>query len=94
MRKNLIVSIFDSKSNQWTPLQEQSPYREEIIRSLVEQLRDPRLERALINVYPADFTVFILGERDPFTGRVELYDSPESLGTITQLRAQLTAETQ
>jgi len=80
------VFVFkDSKSITYGP-----PFTEEnrgrVIRSIQEQLPQ---QQAVWAKHPQDFTLFEIGEYDPRTGVVEMYETKEAIGLVQDFKSSL-----
>lgn len=80
-----IFVLKDDKSNSYgPPIVEQT--RGMLIRSLQEGLSQGQ---AIWAKHPQDFTLFEIGEYDPRSGNVELYESKSCLGLVQDFRTSL-----
>lgn len=75
-----IYSIFDSKVGAYMP---PVMYRSkgEVLRALINTLRD---DKSSFAKYPADFTLFELGEWDDNSCKYSLHSTPESVGVLLE----------
>lgn len=87
-----IYSIYDSKVGAFvTPVFLRS--RGEAIRSIVEAVNNPAPNNN-IEKYPADYTLFHLGEFDDETGLVQSFETPVSLGVAQEFKQESSNGTQ
>lgn len=82
-----IFSVFDSKSESFMP-----PFFSatpaSAMRSFATAANDPTHE---FNKYGVDFTLFLIGEWDAFTGKLVPEDTPKSLALAASLVEQTNA---
>lgn len=77
-----IFNVYDCKAEHYN-----NPFflrtRGEALRGFQEVCNDPQSQ---ISKYPADFTLFEIGEYDQVTGKISLHVAPVSLGTGVEFK--------
>lgn len=82
--KHKIFAVYDSKTEAWgMPLF--FDCRANAIRSMENAVNDPRSENQICQ-YPADFTLFEIGEYDRATGMFVQYDVKVNLGLAIEYK--------
>jgi hypothetical protein len=77
-----VFSVYDSKAGFYgNPIYLHT--KGEALRTWEDAANDPQSQ---IGKYPADFTLFEIGEFDNVTGEVAMYESKTSLGTAIEFK--------
>jgi alkyl hydroperoxide reductase subunit AhpC len=76
--------LYDSKSESYTA-PTVNPARGQAIRSFSDAVNG---DNGVISQHPADFTLFEVGEFDPVTGEITLYDSKVSVANGLDVKVE------
>lgn len=81
MNRSKLFAIWDCKSESFSAAPFVFPSRGVALRAFQSTANDPNTE---IYKYPADFTLFEIGEWDNLSGVVSMYSSKVNLGTALE----------
>jgi len=78
-----MFNVYDSKTESWdVPFIRD--FTQNALREWAEIANDKSNKQNQIAKYPADFTIFEIGEYDRLTGDVSIYPSKRNLGTALE----------
>lgn len=83
-RTQQYFNIYDSKAKTY-----RTPQFMDNVDLAIRAIKGALMQQNELTMFPEDFTLMHMGEFDPETGIIEMFESPLSVITLLQLKAQM-----